>query len=46
MINGKGVHTPMILEVMIADLHKAVDVLNHIEVAAPDSAPARVQATR
>ena len=28
---------PMILEVMMGDLHKAVDVLNHIEVAAPDS---------
>jgi hypothetical protein len=36
----------MILEVMVADLHKAVDVLSHIEIAAPDSAPAGIHATR
>jgi len=46
MIKDKGVPKPMILEVMMGDLHKAVDVLNHVEVAVPDSSPAGVQATR
>jgi hypothetical protein len=46
MINGKGIPKPMIMQVMVADLHKAVDVLNHIDVAAPDSSPAGVRATR
>jgi len=43
MIKDKGVPKPMILEVMVADLHKAVDVLDHIEIAGPDSAAAEVQ---
>jgi hypothetical protein len=46
MIKDKGVPKPMILEVMMGDLQKAVDVLNHVEVAAPDSVPAGVEATR
>jgi hypothetical protein len=46
MIKDKGVPKPMIMEVMMGDLQKAVDVLDHVEVAAPDVASAEVQATR
>lgn len=39
MIKEKDIPMPMIMEVMTADLRKAVEVLSHIEVTESDAAP-------
>jgi hypothetical protein len=46
MIKDKGIPKPKILEVMMMDLQKAVDDLDHVEVGASDSVPAGAPATR